>query len=181
MASMMDVSVNEGMRDLQMNKMKYCMHKDDLVVGLGRPLYGASVNMCNKKAYPSVISTMHGTNKHVQRWMAVHNFMVNAYEDTYTLKDRLMSCMRGDHYVQPHRQHDDAEVHAHWLNVDKNIKNIMDKKINNMLEFYFVGVSLGLAYAHPHSGDTVASVMVGGLKTILNGAFQVMLFRSTLS
>jgi hypothetical protein len=42
-----------------------------------------------------------------------------------------------------------------------------------MLEFYFVGVSLGLAYAHPHSGDTVASVMIGGLRTVLNGHFQV--------
>lgn len=36
-----------------------------------------------------------------------------------------------------------------------------------------VGVSLGTAWAHPSSGDTVASVMIGGLRTILNGAFPI--------
>lgn len=55
-----------------------------------------------------------------------------------------------------------------WHRKD-NIKQVLD----NMLEQYFVGVSLGLAYAHPHSGDTVCSVMVGGLRTVLNGHFQV--------
>ena len=36
-----------------------------------------------------------------------------------------------------------------------------------------VGVSLGTAWAHPSSGDTVASVMIGGLRTVQNGAFPV--------
>jgi hypothetical protein len=42
-----------------------------------------------------------------------------------------------------------------------------------MLEFYVVGVTLGTAWAHPSSGDTVASVMIGGLKTVQNGAFHI--------
>ena len=46
-------------------------------------------------------------------------------------------------------------------------------QIENLLEFYVVGVSLGTAWAHPSSGDTVASVMVGGLKTVQNGAFPI--------
>ncbi len=36
-----------------------------------------------------------------------------------------------------------------------------------------VGVSLGTAWAHPSSGDTVASVMIGGLRTVQNGAFPI--------
>lgn len=52
-------------------------------------------------------------------------------------------------------------------------KQRVASQVENLLDFYFVGVSLGLAYAHPHSGDTVASVMIGGLRTVLNGAFQV--------
>jgi hypothetical protein len=43
-----------------------------------------------------------------------------------------------------------------------------------MSEYNFV-LKQGLAYAHPHSGDTVASVMIGGLRTILNGHFQVII------
>ena len=49
----------------------------------------------------------------------------------------------------------------------------MRGQIENMLEFYVVGVSLGTAWAHPSSGDTVASVMIGGLRTVQNGAFPV--------
>jgi hypothetical protein len=179
MSSMMDGNMNESMRELQMNKMKYCMHKDDIAIGLGRPMYGASVNMCNKKAYPSVISTMGGTNKHVQAWMAVHNFMAETYEDTSNLKNRFVGCLQETY--TPIRSStgatffDDRDGHASCHQIDKSIRNTMEKKINNMLEFYFVGVSLGIAYAHQHSGDTVASVMVGGLKTVLNGAFQVIL------
>ena len=46
-------------------------------------------------------------------------------------------------------------------------------QVENLLEFYVVGVSLGTAWAHPSSGDTVASVMIGGLRTVLNGAFPI--------
>lgn len=35
------------------------------------------------------------------------------------------------------------------------------------------GVALGIAYAHQDSGDTVATVMIGGLRTVLNGHFTV--------
>ena len=161
MCSMMDTNTNDSMRELTMNKMKYCMHKDDIVIGLGRPMYGNSVNMCHKKAYPSVISTMGGTNAFVKRWIAVHNFMAGNLHDTESLKKDFFEFINTKN--NPLFQ---VGKHEHSL-------TLMEKKINNMLEFYFVGVSLGMAYAHPHSGDTVATVMVGGLKTVLNGAFPV--------
>ena len=47
------------------------------------------------------------------------------------------------------------------------------EQVDNLLEFYVVGVSLGTAWAHPSSGDTVASVMIGGLRTVQNGAFPI--------
>jgi hypothetical protein len=37
-------------------------------------------------------------------------------------------------------------------------------------ETKFVGYALGLGYAHPVSGDTMASVLVGGLHTVQNGS-----------
>lgn len=46
-------------------------------------------------------------------------------------------------------------------------------QVDNLLEFYVVGISLGTAWAHPSSGDTVASVMIGGLRTVQNGAFPI--------
>lgn len=36
-----------------------------------------------------------------------------------------------------------------------------------------MGIALGNAWASPQTGDTVGSVMIGGLRTILNGDFQI--------
>jgi hypothetical protein len=159
MVSMMDQSTSEGMRELQVNKMKYCMHKDDIVIGLGRCLYADNINVSTKKAYPSVISTIGGTSNEVKRFMAVHNFMVNCSDDAKSIKNDFEKHLKG--------REKDPRLTA--LKVNQIVSGM-----NHMMEFYFVGVSLGLAYAHSHSGDTVASVMVGGLKTVLNGGFQVI-------
>lgn len=40
-------------------------------------------------------------------------------------------------------------------------------------ELFFGGISLTEAFAHPHSGDTALSTMIGGLKTIRNGRFPI--------
>lgn len=63
MASLVGNNVDNAMRELQTNKMRYCMHKDDVVIGLGRPMYGSSVNNNRKKAYPSVIVTLASMDK----------------------------------------------------------------------------------------------------------------------
>lgn len=167
MVSLMELSTSDGTRELQVNKMKYCMHKDDIVIGLGRPCYGTSTNMCNKKAYPSVVTNMGGSSKHFRRFIALKNFAVSKYDDMNEIKNAI--CGNHDH---------SPENNASGLGLVKNDLIKFRKQVENSLEMYFVGVSLGLAYAHSHSGDTVASVMVGGLKTVLNGAFKVGSFAS---
>eukprot|EP00961_Rhodomonas_salina_P009624 130335-Rhodomonas_salina.1 len=39
--------------------------------------------------------------------------------------------------------------------------------------FTFMGFSLGLGYAHPSSGDTVVSSMIGGMLSVQNGDFHM--------
>lgn len=159
MASLVDNNVDNSMRELQTNKMRYCMHKDDIVIGLGRPMYGSSINSSRKKAYPSVIVTLASMEDPARKWIAIHNFLVKGFNDSSDYKKMYL-----DHMGRAGRPVGTIS--------DTQFKK-MKEQIDNMLEFYFVGVSLGLAYAHPHSGDTVASVMVGGLRTVLNGHFQV--------
>lgn len=62
------------------------MAKDDIVIGLGRPMYGSSVHANRKKAYPSVISTLGLMEKEVRRWIAVHNFLCRSYLDSDRMK-----------------------------------------------------------------------------------------------
>lgn len=136
------------------------MHKDDVVIGLGRPTFGASINANHKKAYPSVIVTLASMDEIARKWIAMHNFLVSTYDGKDQLKNKILDVVSKD-------------TAAGGLGLDKNRKERVKSQIMNMLDFYFVGISLGLAYAHPHSGDTVASVMVGGLRTVLNGHFRV--------
>lgn len=154
----MQGSLDDNNRKLQTSKWSYAVQKDDICVGLGRPLYGSSINNTRRKAYPSIISNVGDMHKFVQKWIAVHNFLVQDYHQSVPLKEEFLSKINGQNID---------------LKLDNITKNHVKSAIDNMLEFYFMGVSLGLAYAHPHSGDTVCSVMVGGLKTVLNGGFQV--------
>jgi hypothetical protein len=167
MASLCADTSENAMRELQINKMKYCMHKDDMVIGLGRPLYGTSICNNRKKAYPSVIVTIAPMQPMTRSWVAANNFMVKSYKDSAILKESFIKAISDS---PGHTA--DEKAFKDLVGNDMNNKVVKDQ-VNNLLEFYFVGVSLGLAYAHPHSGDTVASVMIGGLRTVLNGHFQV--------
>jgi hypothetical protein len=62
------------------------MAKDDIVIGLGRPMYGSSVHANRKKAYPSVITTLGLMEEEVRRWIAVHNFLCKSYLDSDRMK-----------------------------------------------------------------------------------------------
>ena len=81
---------------MQINKHKYSMAKDDIVIGLGRPMYGSSVHANRKKAYPSVITTLGQMEKEVRRWIAVHNFMCRSYLDSDTMKKAYVTIMCSD-------------------------------------------------------------------------------------
>lgn len=156
MLSLVEGTCDNGSMELQQNKMKYCMHKDDVVIGIGRCKYGSSINQstCRKKAYPSVVTTLGRMSDFARRWLAMHNFL--------TTNPGIMDFML--HQLEHAQRHNASGFQMY---------NIGISQIKNAMEHYFVGISLGMAYAHPNSGDTVASVMIGGLRTVLNGAFQV--------
>ena len=45
--------------------------------------------------------------------------------------------------------------------------------VSNIHDFIAVGYANTLGWAHAHSGDTMTSVMIGGLRTVMNGDFPV--------
>lgn len=199
--------------ELQNNKMKYCMHKDEVVIGLGRPRYGVSrlMGLYSKKAYPSVITNLARMQDHAKRIMVLHNFIVTGPNDADSYKNigELIGCqmLQGDpnamQIMQELFRHVDSDVAAAeeeaeaeaaagrprplvptpgqvqqkivalHAAVDNNKRNTIKEQVINMPDLHFVGISLGLAYAHHNSGDTVASVMIGGLRTVQNGAFPI--------
>ena len=135
---------------------KYSMDQDDMVVGISRPLRENEPNRVNmrNKAYPSVVVTV------AEMERAAVNYLIALYHNARTMRER-------DTFIR------DVE-----LTVDHFVTSAVNpdhakKQIQEMPEFYAVGVSVGHAFAHPNSGDNVATCMIGGLKTVLNGAFEV--------
>jgi hypothetical protein len=42
-----------------------------------------------------------------------------------------------------------------------------------MYDYFTTGFANTLGWAHANSGDTMTSVMIGGLRTVLNGDFEI--------
>lgn len=141
---------------LQKEKMKWCMHKDDMAIGCSRPIRANEPKRTSarNRAYPSVVVTL------AQMEQAAVNYLVALYHNSRTFAER-------DAFVQQVERGIDR-----WVG-RAGKTDVAKKQIQEMPEFYFVGVSVGLAYAHPNSGDNVATSMVGGMKTIMNGAFDI--------
>jgi hypothetical protein len=81
---------------LQINKHKYSMAKDDVVIGLGRPMYGSSVHANRKKAYPSVITTLGQMEPEARRWIAVHSFLCKSFFNSDAMKKKFVIVLCSD-------------------------------------------------------------------------------------
>jgi hypothetical protein len=142
---------------LQKEKMKWCMHKDDLVIGCSRPVRQNEPQRSSvkNKAYPSVVVTL------AKMEAPALNYLVAMYHNCRTFRER-------DNFIVSVERSMDR-----WAGRSGGTE-VAKKQIQEMPEFYFLGVGVGVAYAHPNSGDNVASALFGGFVTIMNGAFPVM-------
>ena len=139
---------------LQKEKMSVCLHKDDLAIGCSKPVRKNENGRGNQRnrPYPVVVSTLASMEP------AAKNYLIYLLHNPKNFAER-------DRFVNFIERRID-----HW---DPTMSEVCKKQIVEMPEFYFVGVSVGLAYAHPLTGDNVCTAMIGGLITILNGAFEI--------
>ena len=74
-----------------------------------------------------------------------------------------------------------SEFYRHWRQRKRSVQTLTPQDANHkrktklqldtLPNMRVQGVALGTAYASPLTGDTVASVLVGGVVTVMNGAF----------
>ena len=145
---------------IRKNAMNYCMNKNDIVVGLQQGWHDESGTM--NKAYPHVVST------YANMCVAAQYWLLRLYNNAKCMKHiRLLTTENLYHRGDANAYNTDP------AGVNNNGRTELLKheqqQIDNMPQFYFQGVSLGMAYAHPESGDTMGTVMYGGLRTVLNG------------
>lgn len=157
---------HDARNHLHTQKMKYCMHKNELALNVGQPLNDISLTGAMPcKAYPVVVTTLGDIStvtKNILLWLyhssvKGRNFLQNKQ------KIREMSSEKG-HDLQR-------------LLRDKNSGNVEKEKVVRELKDlpYFLpqGYALGMAYASNLSGDTVGTVLIGGMITVMNGAFEI--------
>eukprot|EP00961_Rhodomonas_salina_P245021 3311092-Rhodomonas_salina.1 len=140
--------------------MKYCAHKNDLLLCVNRPLFKKSSGFLAKNAaYPYVLSTLGGVSEYVKHAIAAYYSL----DDPHVTDEQTMNIMKNYSYDTEAKERLPAE--QEYLAALKTIERLPF--------FTFMGYSLGLAYAHPSSGDNVVSAMVGGMISVQNGHFQV--------
>jgi hypothetical protein len=161
--------------ELQRHKYRYCIHKDEFVIGLGRPWVPDKSRKRVNNAYPRVISNLGQLSMDNKGKVALKMIKyMNHYARSVSEKEAIIqwfmdknACQDpADEYGQPlddkfmaFTEEEKEAAHDHWIRI--------------MCDQIPVGFSQTLGWAHPNSCDTMVTVMIGGLRTVMNGDFEV--------
>ncbi len=128
-------------------------------------------------AYPRVISNLGALNDEETTRTAIRMIrFMNHYARSITERASIIKFFEADTYVFP-------RVRAGAAMVDMNTKcqafpsiggKLTTKKFMHLMSDHFtVGYANTVGFAHPNTGDTMTSVMIGGLRTVMNGDFEI--------
>jgi len=158
--------------ELERNKMQYCVHKDELAVGVSRPWIKSSTRKLGPSAYPRIVSNLgniaNGGDAGNDWCMKMMKYLYH-FSTSLQKREEIINHFNND-------QHNNLPINgvAQAYFRDQNGDDVNLKQyISKMYDFYPVGFANTLGYAHPSSGDTMSSVMIGGLRTVMNGDFEV--------
>ena len=149
--------------NLTNNKFKYAVHKDELVLGIGK-CWGDDKRVRNE-AYPRVLSNLgdqcNGEFEDVPKMIKYmyHNAV------SINLRNELLKIFKSSETRYWDTPTGYFKAEGGRMPFEKNMVKIHD--------FVPVGYANTLGYAHAHSGDTMTSVMIGGLRTVMNGDCEV--------
>ena len=171
----MTVFADKDADELIRNKYRYCVHKDEMVVGITRPL--GSDNKTKRfqiSAYPRVVSNL---GKMLERKGGVVPEaekvlkLLYHYSRSLTQRDTILRLLQeGD----PGKFPAFAPGEEPYLPTDTSVNKLKCSAVmQDLFDLVPVGYANTLGWAHAHCGDTMSSVMIGGLRTVRNGAFEV--------
>ena len=103
---------------------------------------------------------------------------MNHYARSIRERQRIITFFRTDMYAAPSRMMDGGggmvglplECKAF---ADRGGKMGTRKFLSMMYDHFAVGFANTVGFAHPNTGDTMTSVMIGGLRTVMNGDFEI--------
>lgn len=137
-------------RELHAQKNKYCVFKNDLVMNTNIPLFPEHNpnSMMHTNAYPAVVSTLADIDDSAKMALCL----------LYGIpKGKQFEAILDDINKEPQKL------------PEKQKKMFESAKV--LPYFTAQGYALGTAWASDQTGDTVSSILVGGMQTVMNGAF----------
>ena len=169
---------------LQRNKMKFSVHKGDLLLCAGSHFFKEGSGLYDQNnAYPPVVSTIVDGDNELSRekMILISGIYSMSLEACATLKDGhiskenikgIVKMMRNGGFRAKVVGNSEGNNSAVLEQIDIEADSLY-KWALKLPDFRFMGFSLGLGYAHPSSGDNVVSSMIGGMMTVRNGDFPV--------
>lgn len=168
--------------DLLRNKYRYCIHKDELVVAVGRPWSAGAARKKTNNAYPRVISNMGAMDGNSERGKLFQKVIKYMYNFARTVQEKqciLNALNNHDRFNDPgnyRRFPDGADVtidEAEPYFTRDDVEKIKAMVMPYMYDQIPMGYATTLGWAHPNTGDTMVTVMIGGIRTVMNGDFEV--------
>jgi hypothetical protein len=147
---------------LHTERMRFAVQKDELVMNVAYRMFETS----SYNAYPAITSNLSEMTKDVQK--VVWGLYAQPNPSAFKNYSELMKDLK-------HGGHTQA-ILDRLKNLKIEVDNEADLKKNakqfgHMPFFRAQGYALGTGYASSVSGDTVCTVMVGGMHSCMNGAF----------
>jgi len=169
----MTMLVGKDSDELIRNKYRYCVHKDEMVVGITRGL-GENKDMkrFQNSAYPRIISNLGkmldadglGKGEGVKVLKLLYHY-------SRSLRDRK-ALVKLFNEGDPTKFPDDGR--GNYLSTNPTTKKLVCAEVmQSLYDLVPVGYANTMGWAHAHCGDTMSSVMIGGLRTVRNGHFEV--------
>ena len=156
---------------LHNEKMKWCMHKDEIVLNTSKKSDGGDACV---KAYPMVVTTVGDMHRYTRHYLTflykqanASNFFRYQQAPHGSSPINTLSVTKINEFCRE-LCNEDGGAHS-YNQADWTEKAL--PQIKKLPDFRCQGVALGQAWASYLSGDTVASVLVGGMVTVQNGHF----------
>ena len=160
--------------ELVRNKYRYCVHKDELTLSVGK-CWGKQngTKRFQNNAYPRVVSNLgQCADPAGDERSDVEKLIKLMYHHATSIPERntlLQMFQEGD----PRKFHTSPGTDPYLKQDEERHEMKFKSKLPYIYDFGAVGYANTLGWAHANSGDNMTSVMIGGLRTVTNGDFDV--------
>jgi hypothetical protein len=169
--------------ELQRNKYRYCIHKDELTLGVSRPWLIEDARKKVNNAYPRVISNLGMLDGMSKDTETPRKMLMYMYHFAQTMRDKrhIINWFNNqDFYADViHPVHGAMPLPKELLFFPPSdtdpakLAEPTKKWLPIMHDHVAMGYAQTLGWAHSLTGDTMTTVMIGGLRTVMNGDFEV--------